>query len=489
MKDSINRKIIKGISWNVFERVSSIITSLLITFILVRLLSPDDFGMVAMVAVFSGLGSFFVDSGFKALIISEKEITQVQLSSIFWTTLGIAVFLFILFICCAELIVAFYNNPDLKEIVYVVSFLFILYALKLVPDSLYSKEMNFKILAKRNVVSNIIAGIIAIAMAYRGFGYWSLVFQRLINLFTANVLLWYQISWRPNFAYSISYIKTSIAFSSSIMINGIFGYIIENLDNILIGKYMGKTSLGIYSKSYSIINLPAVNIRSTVNRVLFPAMVKVQDVPEKVSKLLSTAMRYILIFSVPIMAIVALNAELFTLIIFGEKWIAQVPLVKMFAIGGIFYGINNLFFSLLVIKKETKKIFYSNLLRRGVVLFSLLSSFPFGLEAIAFGRVIAEIINLGICFYYIKDILGTGIGKQIQLISPYLITASIVALIQISFFQGSLSSILILDMVLKSIIFLFLYFTCLFLFFPSEYPNHFYLVKKVGTFFQKKTIV
>ena len=471
-------KISDGIIWNTIERIFLSLKSIIVLAVLARALTPSDFGTIAIVVVFTGLGNFIIESGFRNIIIGEKNITDLKLSTLFWYSIFVSCLLTILLLTFAKTIANFYDLQHLEKVLYIISPAFLLYALNLIPLSLYSKRMNFNLLAKRAVVSDLSAGLIAITMAFLGLGYWSLVIQALFKSIISNILLWYQLDWRPNFAFSIKYLKDTLKLSTAILTNGIMGYIVDNLDNFLIGKYFGTKMLGFYSKSYTIVNLPTINIRSVINKVVFPAMSIAYGKSEDISMYCSKAIKQIIMLVVPIMIPISIFANDFTLLLFGIKWIEQVPFIKLFAIGGIFYSINNLYIYPLVLISDSKSILISNILRRGSVVIAILIGLTLGIKELILLRVIAEVFNSFVCFYYIFIATGVSVYKQFMEIVPFIISGAVSLIIfEVVDFKNYINVNLLFDLIANSFCYVLSYLIVLFLLFRKCFEEYSLLFK------------
>lgn len=472
-------KTLSGIKWTIIERYSVQLTNIIVLLILVRLLTPSDFGLIAMIAFFTGLGNIFVESGFRSIIVEEKEIDNLKLVSIFWLNFSISIVLSFIFYHSNKLLSDFFHEPQLVQIVKSYWPVFILYAFQLLPYSILSKQLAFSKIAKKNLFSTIIAGFIAITLAYNGFSYWSLIFQSLSKQLFFCILLWMDFKFQFKFKINFKYLKSKFNLSFSILSNGLIGYFTENIDNMIIGKFYSSNTLGLYSKGYSIVQLPATNIKSVINKVAFPTMSAMLKEGNRIDSFYFKILKTILIFVTPLMLIVSLNAEAFTIYLFGEDWIELIPLIKYFAIGGIFYSINRLYLHVLILKDKPKLINLSTFLSKGAILFCMFIGLFFGILGVCIGRVIAELIGVVLSFFFLRDVFKVSIKSQLLQILPYILSGIIAFLFTFLLTNYALSGSLLQKSIFMIFTFLSIYFLSIYLLFRNELHFHLEVLMKI----------
>jgi PST family polysaccharide transporter len=247
--DNIRKKTISGISWSFTSKFGRQFILIIINIILARILSPKEFGLIAMISPIIGFANLFAELGLSAALVQQSDIKQDQLSSVFWFNFSAGVFLCILFILVAPLIAKFYNEPILIPMTMILSSNFLLSSFNIVQNTLLTKDLNFRLLSIIEISAVGISGIIAVVMAVSGYGVWSLVAQSIILSFITAVLLWKMHRWRPNFTFKWKTIRSLLGFSSSLLGTKVLNYWVRNIDYILIGRFIGTRPLGIYNRA------------------------------------------------------------------------------------------------------------------------------------------------------------------------------------------------------------------------------------------------
>ena len=257
-------KAISGASWSLTGRLLQQGVQFLIGIILARLLMPEEYGLVAMALVFITVFYVFVDSGFSTAIIQRKEITKSDLSTVFYLNLGVSVIAFIILYLLAPLIAKFYGNIQLVRIVRTLSLMIILYALTIVQNSLLVRDIRFKIKTRIELVSQILSGIIAIYLAYKGYGVWALIWKTLLNQIFVNIQLWMSNRWLPSFEFNKNSFKELFGFSNKLLVSGIIDRVYQQINRLVVGKFFPAAELGYYTKAEQFNNLPSHTISNSL---------------------------------------------------------------------------------------------------------------------------------------------------------------------------------------------------------------------------------
>lgn len=352
MTKTNNSKSLKNaIAWSSVGQVGTQILSFAFGIVLARLLLPSEYGLLAMVVVFTGFAAIFKDLGFGAAIVQRKSINDIDLSTSFWLNAAIGCFLFVLFYLCAPLIAIFYDNILLTSLVRVVSINFIITSFAATHQSLLIKKVDFKTRTKVIIYAVIISSILGIVLAYKGFGVWALVYSLLSKSSIELIGYFVLVKWRPNFVFSKTSFYNLFSFGSKVTLNSFLGYLNRNSDNLVIGKFLGESSLGIYSRVYGIMMLPLRNISNSFKTALFPIFAKIQDDIEEIKRLYFKSTKMVAFIVFPLMFGLSAVAEHFTLFLYGKNWIDMVPILEVLCVfsgfqsimtfnGTIFYSLN-----------------------------------------------------------------------------------------------------------------------------------------------------
>lgn len=342
METDLREKVKSGLQWSFLNQLIVQVALIAFNIYLARILDPEVFGVVAMVTVFSNFAVFLVDAGFTTAIIQRQDTTNDHLSTVFWTNIAIGIFLFLLFFICSGPLAALYKTETLQPVTQITGLVFIFSSLGVVQNALLVKKLDFKTKSLINWVATLTAYVIGIILAIYGFGIWSIVVLNLAIVLINTVLLWVTSSWLPSFYFSWQRLKELSHVGTNVLGDTLVNYWSRNADNFLIGKYVGSEGLGIYSRAYTIMLLPIRNITAVLIRVLFPAFSTIQNDLTKIRAVYLKTIRYISFIAFPAMFGLAVLAQEFVTIFFGEQWLAMIPILQWLAVLGAFQSIISL---------------------------------------------------------------------------------------------------------------------------------------------------
>ena len=338
---NLREKTVKGVGWSGISQIVRLIIQFGVTAILARLLTPNDFGLLAMVVVFTNFVMIFRDFGLTAAIIQRKELTEEHLSSCFWINILVGLLLTLILVFLAPLISHFYSEPRLIRIIMILASIFFISSFGVIQIALFMKEMNFKSLAIVEILSVVISGTMAIVLAFSGFGVWSLVYQQIVSNLVRVFFLWIFSSWKPKLIFRWLRVKELLGFGFNLIGFNFVNYFNRNLDNLLIGKFLGSTPLGFYNLAYRLLLFPLGNISSVIGRVMFPGLSMIQDDKSKVCSAYIKATRYIAVITFPLMIGLFVVAPQFIIVIFGFQWERSIFLLQILAIVSLMQSIGS----------------------------------------------------------------------------------------------------------------------------------------------------
>ena len=329
---TLESRTVRGIGWTATSQIAQLLMSILISAILARLLTPSDFGLIAMVLVFSNFVAIFAGFGLTSAIVQKQEISDEALSSTFWINVGLGALLTVALAASAPLIAAFYSQPRLTPLVVFISTTFFITSFCNVSYALLTKRMNFKAIAVISVCATGVSGLIAVFLAFSGYGVWSLAWYTVLcSVFTAVFTLIYA-RWVPHFLLGLQHVKGLLGFGANLTGFSFVNYFAQNMDNLLVGRFLGSAALGFYNLAYNLLVLPLTNISDVIGRVMFPALSIIQHDKQLVRDAYVSANRYIAAVSFPLMIWVLVTAPQLIRVVYGPKWISVIPLIQIFAL-------------------------------------------------------------------------------------------------------------------------------------------------------------
>ena len=267
MEESLKNKTVKGIVWSSIERFSVQGIQFLVMIVMARLLTPKDYGLVGMVAIFIAVAQSLVDSGFSQALIRKQNRTETDNSTVFYFNIVVGILLYLVLFAIAPLVADFYDSPELTALMRVICLSVVFNSFVVVQRALLTVNIDFKTQAKASLTAAVVSGVIGIGMAYSGFSYWSIVAQQLVNLGLNTLLLWIFTRWRPRWIYSWGSFRELFTFGSKLMVSGLLDVVYRNMYLLVIGKVFTASSLGYYTRAQQFAEFPSSNLTGIMQRV------------------------------------------------------------------------------------------------------------------------------------------------------------------------------------------------------------------------------
>ncbi|MBR6665864.1 MAG: lipopolysaccharide biosynthesis protein [Lachnospiraceae bacterium] len=435
-------KIFRNLFWKFGERISAQLISLIVSIILARLLSPDEYGAVGLIMTFITIANVFVSSGLGNALIQKKDADNIDFSSVFWINLAISIVLYLILYFISPCIANFYKMPILSPALRVLGLRIIIAAINSVQQAYVSKNFLFKRFFVSTIFGALISGVIGIVLAYRGFGAWALVIQYLSNTCIGTIVLWIALKWHPVFKCSWQRVKVMFAYGWKILVSGLIDVGYKELRSLIIGKKYTPSELAYYNQGDKYPSLIVVNINNSISSVLFPAIAQFQDDKDRVKQMTRRAIQISSYIMWPLMIGFATISEPLIRLVLTEKWLPCVPYVRIFCFSYGFWpihtanlqAINALGRSDIFLKIEVVK----KILGFVVVLLTM----NFGPLAMAYSVIFIDLFSTLINSFPNKILLNYKYVEQVKDILPSFILAIIMSLC-ISF----VNSLLLSDMV------------------------------------------
>jgi len=374
---------IRGGLLNLTSQGSQFLIQSIATVVLARLLTPADFGLVAMVTTVTGLGQAFADIGLSEATIQRKEISHDQVSALFWVNVAVGLGLMLVTVTLAPVLVRFYRDPRILNITLLVSLTFLIGGLKVQPDAILRRQMRFASLAIRDVASYALAVPVAITLAWQGASYWALVALPLTLNFTAMVLSWLMVNWRPGLPRRDARVGSLIAFGGNVAASYFITAVSRSADNVLIGWYLGAGPLGLYSKAYNLLMLPVRQLSTPVGSVAVPAFSRIQSDPERFARFYLRAVNLIMWISAPIFGFLFVAAQPVIVLLLGNQWREAAPVFQILAICALTQLLLQSTNWLFVSRGQSQQLLKLWLIISPILVGSYAIGLPFGIKGVA----------------------------------------------------------------------------------------------------------
>lgn len=423
--ESLKDKTLSGVKWTALEQLGTQAITFILSIILARLLTPTDYGTIGVLSIFMAVSGVFIDSGFGQALIRKQDCDEADYSTILYFNLFISTICYIILFACSSLIAEFFKIPILSLIVKVYCLTLVINAFGTVPKTRLTKNLEFKTIAKINVLSTIFSGVIGVTLAYLGWGVWALVWQAVLSGIFSNFVLWIVSKWKPIRVFSKSSFKEMFGFGSKLLAGGLIWQIYANLTPIIIGKFFSARDLGLYSRGSNIAQLPASIIYGIIARVSYPIFAKLQDNQER---LIYIYRKYIRFSSMLIMFAILLLAALakpVIIILLTDKWASCIIFLQLYALSILTDHIDKLNLNLLIVVGRSDLHLKLEVYKRLISLSILLASIPFGVVGICVSKIIYSQIALIFNTYYAGKLFGIGYWAQMKDFFPYILFGAI----------------------------------------------------------------
>lgn len=427
MAESLRDKSVRGVAWSAIERFALLGVQFVIQVVLARLLTPEDYGIVGILAVFLAISQTFVDSGFTNALIQNQQRTEKDFATAFFFNGAISVLCYGVLFFGAPLIADFYEMPQLVSVTRVIGLSLILSALSAVHRTRLTIRVDFKTQAKASLSALVLSGIVGIALAYCGYGVWALVAQTLVNTGVTTLLFWVLVRWIPRHFFSMESFRPMFSLGSKLLAASLLHTVYMNLYPLIVGKFFSATALGYFSRAQQFASLPATTGSGILGRVTFPLLATVQDDDVRLSAVYRKYLRVSTGAIAPVMLGLCALTEPIVLILIGEKWLPIVPLMQILCFAWIVDPIALVNLNLLNVKGRTDLVLRLEVAKKITAMVILFASLPFGLIGLCWGKAIYAQLSLLMNTHYTGKFLKMGYWAQMKEVLPIYLLSGLMA--------------------------------------------------------------
>ena len=428
-ENNLKHKVFSSMLWRLGERITAQLVTFFISIVLARILSPDDYGAIAMVMVFITIANIFVVNGFGSSLIQGKEVDNVDFSSVFYFNIAFSFLLYLILFLTAPLIASFYRMKILCPVLRVLGLRLILAGVNSVQQAYVSRNMLFKKFFWSTLFGTVLSGIVGLIMAVRGMGIWALVAQYLVNTTTDTIVLWITVRWRPDLVFSAKKLKKLFSYGWKLLCSGLLFQGTNEIANLIIGKKYTSADLAYYTRGNQIPNLIVNNVNTSISSVLFPALSKKQSDFDAVRSMTRRSIQVTSYIMLPLLLGVFATADQIVNCLLTEKWAFTVPYLRLYC---LFYMIQPIQTANLEAIKAIGRSDVSlkiEVLKRSIYLVILLACVPFGVLAIAIGNVVSSYIRSVINAYPNKKLIHYSFLMQLIDIAPAFLMSGVMCAI------------------------------------------------------------
>ena len=433
---NLKQKAVSGVKWSGVSMGVLTTLQFVTLAILARLLSPSDFGLMGMIMVVIGFAQAFTDMGLSNAIIQRQDVPEIHLSSFFWINVLTGFGLFICTLLIRPLAAIYFKEATLSNYLIFAAFIFLITPVGQIFSTLLRKELMFKTLAKIEILGTVAFSVSSIGLALAKFGVLSLIFGQLIrSLCTVFILfLIFRRIWLPRLHLSIKEIKSYISFGAFQMGERTVDYLRDNIDYIIIGRFLGPEALGFYTLAYQLITFPLSKINPIITRVAFPAFSRIQDDNSRMRSGYCKVINYISMLSFPMLVGMLVVAPEFIRLLYGAKWDPSVIVVQLFCLAGISWSLGNPIGSVLLAKGRADIGFYWNVFAVIITSIAVIIGVTWGIAGVALVLVILEVPFFFIIQPIVNRLIDLKLSQYFKAIqSPFL--CSVIMLASIVFLK------------------------------------------------------
>ncbi len=421
MAETLKHKAVSSVLWRVAEQGGKQAIYFVISVVLARLIMPDQFGLVAMLTVFTAIANVFIDSGFSTALIRKTDRTQADCSTVYWFNVIISAACYIILFFGAPLVAKFYDMPQLCAILRVTSLNLIIGSLAGVHRTLLQAEMDFKALTKFNLLGVVLSGITGVILAYLGFEVWALVAQGLMMTAVTTVSVWYKVAWRPSFIFSRKSFREFFGFGSKLLASSVLDTVYSNIYSVVIGKVYKASDLAFYNRASSLTSMTSSLPTSILQSVTYPTLCKLQNDDEALKNGYRRTLRISAFIIFPLCLGVGAVAYPLINVLYTKVWIYAATLLSIMAFSRMWFPIHAINLNYLIVKGRSDLFFRLEVIKKITGVAMLCITVPLGLEAMCWGSVCTSLLALIWNTYYTGKFLQMSILRQLHDLTPTLL--------------------------------------------------------------------
>lgn len=418
---SLTGKAKKALFWKSAEHFSNQGIQFIIGVAMARMLSPSDYGITALPAVFLALAGVFIGPGFGEALIRKPDLKDEDLSTAFYYSFGVGLFFYLVLFFASPLIANFYDIPVLKPLTRVTAISFFFGAIGTPQSILLNRRLDFKTPAKITVLSQIISGVVGVTLAYIGYGVWALVISSLVSGFLGQFSLLIAVKWYPKTGWSRESFKYLWGYGNKMILANLIDTGYNNLTPIIVGKYYGTADLGVYDKAVGYAKVPSNNLFSVIRQVSFPLLSKIQDDTPRLIATYRKMIKMSAFVMFPIMMLLAALARPLIILLITEKWVGAIILLQLICFSKMWLPIHALNLNILRVKARSDLLLKLEMAKKIVSLIVMCVFLPLGLVCFCAAHIGSAIISVYINSWYTGKLYDFGFKKQMKDLLPILV--------------------------------------------------------------------
>ncbi|MBC8594082.1 lipopolysaccharide biosynthesis protein [Oscillospiraceae bacterium N12] len=427
MGESLKHTAVKGVSWSFADNIANSGITFLVGLVLARLLTPEEYGIMAMIAIFIAISNSIIDSGFSNALIRKTNVKRIDYNTVFYFNLVVGTAIYILLYLVAPLISDFFKEPLLVPVTRVIGLTLIINALAIIQRTIMVKEIDFKTQMKVSLIASLTSGGIGIGMAFYGCGVWSLVGQQVSRQLVNTFFLWFYSCWRPALEFSIDSFKKLFGFGSKLLLSGLIDTVYKNIYYIVIGRFYSSVQLGQYTRAEQFNTIFSSNLTSVVQRVSYPVLSSIQNEDERLREAYRKIIKVTMLVTFACMLGLAAVAKPLIIILIGIKWIPAVYFLQIICFAGMLYPLHAINLNILQVKGRSDLFLKLELIKKIIAIAPIVIGIFYGINYMLWGSVCISFISYFLNSHYSAVLIKYPTKNQLKDIFPTFLISLFVA--------------------------------------------------------------
>lgn len=420
MATELKKQTKKGLYWKFADQFSNYGMQFVVGIFMARMLSPDDYGITALPAVFMMVGGIFASAGFGQAMVRKPELTEQDLATAFYYSVGVGALIYILLFIASPWIAAFYHVPVLTPLIRVTALSFIYGPIGAPQQIILQRRLDFKTPTTIAVVTRIISGVVGIYMAYNGYGVWALTISALVSGLSGQLIVMYFVRWYPKTGWSKESFQYLWGFGNKYMASQVIDTLYNNLTPIIIGKFFSTADLGMYNRAQGYARMPSQNVHGVISSVTYPVLAKIQDDDDRLGHAYIKMLKVTAYIVFPMMVGLAALAKPLIVVMITAKWLPCVIMLQLLCFSMMWWPIHAINLNLLLIKGRSDLFLRLEIIKKVWGLAIMAVSLPFGVVAFCAAGIVSSLVSLVINTYYTGKFINCGFWEQIRFLTPTL---------------------------------------------------------------------
>lgn len=468
-KDNLKHKAASGMVWTAIQKYSSMVIGFISGIILARLLMPEDYGAIGMLAIFMSLAEVFIDAGFGSALIQKKNPTSTDYSTVFYFNIGMSIILYAVLFFSAPAISRFYRMPILSDVLRVQGLILIIYAFNIIQRNQIRKNLRFKKLSTITIITSVISLIVTVVMAYTGCGVWSLVAQNFIGALIPCIFFWVTTKWRPTWEYSWKSFKELFGFGSYMFLTHLLTTFSQRITGLLVGRWYDPATMGYYSKASSTSKYATLSVSGVMIQTTYPLYASVQDDKERLINMVKRITSTLAYITVPILCLLILIAKPLFVFLYSDRWLFSVPYFQILCIGGMAGCLQAVNQQTVAAIGKSRVFFVWTVIKQSVgIALQVVGLIVWGIWGLLVGKVLSSWFSYFVNIMMVSKHVGYKNHQQLKDLSPIFIVSAIAFMA--GYFGSSILGLgLYIDGVVRAVIFIAVYFGWSLVFKPESY--------------------